>query len=79
MARIPARQHPGRWERFWLWLIHRMFGRQLTPYGIVAHVPRMLPGMLIMNGLFGVGDWHIGPELRTLIHLRVAELIGCVF
>ena len=79
MARIPARQDLGRWERFWLWVIRRTFGRQLRPYGIVAHAPRMMPGMLIINAIFATGDWRIGAELRTLIHLRVAELIGCVF
>ncbi len=32
-----------------------------------------------MNAVFETGGWAIDPNLRKLIHLRVATLIGCVF
>ncbi len=65
--------------RFWFWVLRRIFGRVLTPYRIFAHVPRVVTAATLMNGIFGTGRWEIGAELRTLIHLRVASLIGCVF
>ena len=36
-------------------------------------------GSSLANAVFGTGRWQIGAELRTLIHLRVASIIGCVF
>ena len=68
-----------RGTRFWFWVIRRIFGRVLTPYRILAHAPRLVGGTTLANALFGTGRWQIGSELRTLIHLRVASLVGCVF
>ena len=65
--------------RFWFWIIRRVFGRVLTPYRILAHAPRLVGGSTLANAIFGLGRWEISPELRTLIHLRVASLVGCVF
>lgn len=65
--------------RFWMWVVRRTFGRVLRPYYYLAHVPRLVPVGLFSAAIFGTGRWRIGSELRTLIHLRVAELIGCVF
>jgi alkylhydroperoxidase family enzyme len=65
--------------RFWFWIIRRVFGRMLKPYPILAHAPRLVAGATLGNALFSTGKWEIGPELRTLIHLRVASLVGCVF
>ena len=61
------------------WLMRRMFGREPRPYGIWAHAPRAVPAATLMNGLFETGHWAIGTPLRKLVHLRVAQIIGCVF
>jgi alkylhydroperoxidase family enzyme len=51
----------------------------LAPYRVAGHAPRMVPGLSLMSAFFGTGRWAIGPELRTLVHLRVAQIVGCVF
>ena len=78
IAPVPERELT-RGTRFWMWLVRRTFGRVLRPYPYYAHVPRLVPIGFFASALFGTGQWHIGSELRTLIHLRVAALIGCVF
>jgi alkylhydroperoxidase family enzyme len=65
--------------RVWYWLSRRLFGRVLAPYRVAGHAPRMVPGLSLMSVFFGTGRWMIGPELRTLVHLRVAQIVGCVF
>jgi len=65
--------------RFWFWVIRRVFGRVLTPYHIYAHVPRLVGTLTLANAVFGTGRWQIGSDLRTLVHLRVASIVGCVF
>ena len=62
-----------------LWLWRRLTGRDLRPYLIAAHAPRLVPGLTLMNIAFETGHWALEPELRKLVHLRVASLIGCVF
>ena len=50
-------------------------------YVPVPVVPEILRAKVSVfaSALFGTGQWQIGSQLRTLIHLRVAALIGCVF
>ena len=79
MARIAPATQRGLATRFCMWAMRRMFGRDLRPYLIAAHAPRLVPGLTLMNGVFETGGWAIEPNLRKLIHLRVATLIGCVF
>ncbi len=81
MARLQPRDATtlGIGTRFWFWLSRRLFGRVLAPYGVAAHAPRMVPALSLMSAFFGAGRWEIGSELRTLIHLRVAQIVGCVF
>lgn len=81
MARIApiAERDLGLATRFWFWLSRRLFGRVLAPLRIMAHAPRLVAGSTLMSGFFGSGRWAIDPQLRTLIHLRVASIIGCVF
>jgi alkylhydroperoxidase family enzyme len=62
-----------------LWLVRRMFGREPRPYGIWAHAPRAVPAATLMNGAFETGHWAIGTPLKKLVHLRVAQIVGCVF
>jgi alkylhydroperoxidase family enzyme len=61
------------------WLVRRLFGRDLKPYAIAAHAPRVGPSFLIANACLETGSWALEPDLRKLVHLRVAQIIGCVF
>ncbi len=61
------------------WLMRRLVGRELRPYGIYAHAPRVVPALTIMNAAFETGSWALEPTLRKLVHLRVARIVGCVF
>ncbi|HZP43149.1 MAG TPA: hypothetical protein VFD84_16800 [Candidatus Binatia bacterium] len=81
MARLaPLDVHALSWRtRLEFWLQRRLFGKVLRPYPILARAPRVTTGAMVMNAIFGTGRWTIGPELRTLIHLRVAQIVGCVF
>jgi alkylhydroperoxidase family enzyme len=81
MARLAALPHEKQTltTRFCRWLIRRVIGRELRPYGVFAHAPRAAPAFVALNMLFETGNWAIEPALRKLVHLRVAQLIGCVF
>lgn len=61
------------------WVMRRVMGREPRPYAIWAHAPRAVPAAFVLNALFETGTWAIEPTLRKLVHLRVAQLIGCVF
>jgi alkylhydroperoxidase family enzyme len=61
------------------WVMRRVFGREIGPLGIWAHAPRAVPAAFALNALLETGPWAIEPALRKLVHLRVAQLIGCVF
>jgi len=81
MARLdPVPPGARRWTtRAWLWLLRRTFGRELRPYPVLAHAPKVVGNLLLMNVLFETGDWTLPLELRKLVHLRVATTIGCEF
>ena len=81
MARIdPVPRESRRWStRIWLWLLRRMFGKELRPYPIIAHAPKVLSNLVLMNVLFERGDWALPLDLRKLVQLRVATLVGCEF
>jgi alkylhydroperoxidase family enzyme len=78
LAAAPARSQNVA-TRLCRWLLRRMFGVEPRPYGIYAHAPRAVPALTLMNAAFETGRWAIEPELRKLVHLRVAQIIGCVF
>ncbi len=81
MARLdPAPLHTQSLvTRLCRWVMARMFGREPRPYGIYAHAPRAVPTLTLMNAAFETGSWAIDPGLRKLVHLRVAQIVGCVF
>jgi len=54
-------------------------GREPRPFGILAHAPRAVPATVVLNAVFETGEWKLEPELRKLVHLRVAQIVGCVF
>ena len=61
------------------WLMRRVMGREPRPYGIWAHAPRAVPAAVVLNAVFETGAWKLEPALRKLVHLRVAQIVGCVF
>ena len=61
------------------WLTRRVMGREPRPYGIWAHAPRAVPAAVVLNAVFETGAWKLEPGLRKLVHLRVAQIVGCVF
>ena len=81
MARLPplpaAQQNLA--TRICRWLVRRVMGRDLGPYGVWAHAPRGVPAAFALNVLFETGNWALEPDLRKLVHLRVAQIVGCVF
>jgi len=81
MARLdPLPLHDLPWTtRLQLWIQRRLLGKVLRPYPILARSPRLVTAMTFANALFSTGEWTIGANLRTLIHLRVAQIVGCVF
>lgn len=81
MARIPPLppQSQTLLTRLIRAIMRRLFGRDARPYAIWAHAPRAVPAVFALNALLETGKWDIEPELRKLVHLRVAQLIGCVF
>lgn len=81
MSRLdPVPPDARRWStRLWLWVMRRTFGRELRPYPVFAHAPKVVGNVMMMNMLFEMGDWALPADLRKLVHLRVATLIGCEF
>jgi alkylhydroperoxidase family enzyme len=79
MARLQPATRRSLATRFCIWLMTRMMGREPRPYGIWAHAPRAVPAATLLNALFETGHWAIEPPLRKLVHLRVAQIVGCVF
>jgi alkylhydroperoxidase family enzyme len=79
MARLGPAEHPGLATRACFWLIRRVFGRVPRPYAIWAHAPRAVPAATVLNGIFETGTWSLELPLRKLVHLRVAQIVGCVF
>jgi alkylhydroperoxidase family enzyme len=81
MARLPPlppdRQNLA--TRFCRWAMRRLTGKESTPYAIWAHAPRAAPAIFVLNAMLETGKWSIEPELRKMVHLRVAQIVGCVF
>jgi alkylhydroperoxidase family enzyme len=79
MARLAPATHRSVATRACIWIITRLFGREPRPYGIWAHAPRAVPAAFALNALLETGEWKIEAPLRKLVHLRVAQIVGCVF
>lgn len=81
MARLPPAPTGSQnlATRLCRWLMKRMFGGEPRPYRIYAHAPRAVPALTLMNAAFETGRWALEPGLRKLVHLRVAQIVGCVF
>ena len=56
----------------------RAFGRPLIPVGIQAHCPPILEAGRVLGAAPGRSGLLPG-QLRSLVCLRVAQLVGCPF
>ena len=63
-------------SRPFLFLLKKMFGKELTPYRVIARRPKIL----WLSGLLGK---YISGTVESWIHelaqLRAAQMIGCPF
>jgi alkylhydroperoxidase family enzyme len=79
MARLEPARRRSLATRVCIAIMRRLMGREPRPYGIWAHAPRAVPAAFALNALFETGEWAIEAPLRKLVHLRVAQIVGCVF
>ncbi len=56
----------------------RAFGLVLNPTGVLAYRPPVLTAARALGASVGKGG-VLPPELRTLVCVRVASLVGCPF
>jgi len=55
-----------------------LYGAPLTPTLVMAHCPPLVRGARGLGVALEKSGW-LAPELRDLVSLRVAQLIGCPF
>lgn len=60
-------------------IFRRALGRELNPYKIQAHAPRVLLTYFLSNSLTTRGGFALPEDLRSLARLRVAARNGCFF
>ncbi|TVP79276.1 carboxymuconolactone decarboxylase family protein [Thioalkalivibrio sp.] len=81
MARIPSppiRQYP--W--FVRWVLRRQerkYGSILAPSLLWGRLPGTFVGMLGLLGIFNRRSYPVGPGLRSLVSIRIAQCNGCSF
>lgn len=80
MARIPGvtDNEASLFTRFVYWMVRRRFGHVMEPLRITAHHPRLLKA----TGQMEMGQEaarSINFELKALVSIKVATLIGCPF
>ena len=80
MARIAGvrNKEAGLFTKFAYFMTKRRLGRVITPITITAHHPRLLRAYAHMElGQEAAGS--IPAQLKALVHLKVAMMIGCPF
>jgi len=80
MARINGvkREHAGLFVRLAYFMTKRKVGKVVTPIKIVAHHPRLLRAIAHME-LGQEAAQSVSPQLKALLEVKVATLIGCPF
>ncbi len=62
--------------RPFLSILKKMFGKELTPYRVIARRPKIL----WLSALLGkVISGTVEPRVHELVQLRAAQMIGCPF
>ena len=54
-------------------------GRELNPYKVEAHSPRVVLSSFLSNSIMTSGRWSVDRAFRSLVRVRVAALNGCPF
>ncbi len=63
-------------SRPFLSILKKMFGKELTPYRVIARRPKIL----WLSGLLGkVISGKVDLRVHELVQLRAAQMIGCPF
>jgi hypothetical protein len=75
----PLNNHQLHWSvRPLFFVMKRTFGRELTPFGVMAYRPKLLWAMsLLTQALLGVKP--VPPKLKSLMSIRAAQMVGCPF
>jgi hypothetical protein len=69
----------ARWAIRWIYAaLQRQFGKELTPYKVLAHRPPVAFGFLVANLCLEFSKGIPNP-LKRIVCLRAAQLIGCPF
>ena len=79
MARIDgvARPH-GLFQRIVFWMVKRRFGRVMTPLRIVALNRKVFAAYAGLERHLD-GARTLPASLKTMMHVRVAQMVGCPF
>ena len=80
MARIAGveRKEAGLFTKFAFFMTKRRLGRVITPIAITAHHPRLLRAYAHMElGQEAAGS--VSAQLKALVHVKVAMMVGCPF
>lgn len=64
--------------RHWLEAAERAYGAPLISSGIQAYSPKILEASRFLGGAPARSD-SLPAELRSLVSLRVAQMVGCPF
>ena len=59
-------------------LMKRMFGRELTPFGVMAYRPKLIWAVTLLTQAL-VGTKPVPPKLKSLMSIRAAQMVGCPF
>jgi alkylhydroperoxidase family enzyme len=78
MSRLEPSKPRSLFARIVFFFTRRMLGKVPTPMRVTAHNPKIFKGMAQME-LAQKGAKSLPPRLRTLVGLRVATRVGCLF
>lgn len=78
MPRIAASSPRGLFARLVFWIARRQLGKVPTSLTVVAHNKQIFKGHVNMERA-QLGAKHLDRNLKDLVSLRVATLIGCPF
>ncbi len=78
MARIQGSPARNVFARIVYWALRRKFGTVPASVRIAAHHPRVLKGFAEMETAL-TGAQRLDPKLKSLLQVRVAMRVGCLF
>jgi alkylhydroperoxidase family enzyme len=60
------------------YLMKRMFGRELTPYRVMAYRPKVIWAASLLTQALSSSK-PVSPKLKSLMSIRAAQMVGCPF